>query len=281
MVDTDSPVFRRRIGAPATSHASLRRRRISPACRTSSCYRPAVTKTLPTWAFGVLSVVGVVLLGSMLLSWVDFGGGTSGLGLAWSSNHWLFLVPVAGGGVLAAAATRSPSTRLAAIVAGTLIVGYVLFDVATSMIHSGLDTWLILGGAGAMLAGASKERAAWRTLGGIAVLAGFIAPWSDMSMFHLLRLTGFGNGVGILWIIPLAALVGVISGGNKVTGGKLAAGAGVAIYGSLLWVIGSFAYQIFGFGAWAALGASTVALAIGVLAREPVTRVTAAPSVAA
>src|SRR4051794_12898029 len=100
----------------------------------------------------------------MLLSWVDFGGAyrVSGLRLAWEENHWLLLVPLAGALVLAASATRSQHTRLAALLAGLAVTGYVLFNVAHSVIHSGLDTWLILGGAGLMLGGARGDRAVWR-----------------------------------------------------------------------------------------------------------------------
>ncbi len=229
-------------------------------------------KTLPTWAFGVLGLVGVVLVGSMLLNWIDVGGEfrMRGIGLAWEANHWLFLVPVAGAALAAGAATRSEYTRLAAIAAGISITGYVLFDVATSMLHSGLDTWLILGGAGAMLAGVSKERSMWRAVGGIAVLTGFIAPWADISMWHLLT-SGFAGemGIRILWLVPIAAVTGIISAGSAIKGAKLAAASGIAIYGTFLYIIGSVAWAVFGIGAWSALGASTVALIIGVLARGP------------
>ncbi len=208
----------------------------------------------------------------MLLNWVDLGGDFSmrGIGLAWEANHWLFLVPVAGAALVAAAATRSQHTRIAAIAAGISITGYVLFGVARSMLHSGLDTWLILGGAGVMLAGVSKERSMWRAIGGIAVLAGFIAPWADMSMWSLLT-SGYAGemGIRILWIVPVAAVTGIISAGSAVHGAKLSAVSGIAIYGTFLWIIGSVAWAVFGIGAWSALGASTVALVIGVLARGP------------
>ena len=228
-------------------------------------------KNLPSWAFGALSVVGLVLVGSMVLNWVF---DISGLRLAWDSNHWLFLVPVIGAALLAAASTRSVHTRLAAIVAGTAIAGYVLINVATSMIHSGVDTWLILGGAGAMLAGSSQSRTMWRAAGGVAVLVGFFAPWADFSMWDQLT-SGYGPAglwglsMRVLWLVPAAGALGIISAGNAVLGSRLAASAGIAIYGALLWAIGSAAFFVYGLGAWAALGGSLVALAIGVLAREP------------
>lgn len=208
----------------------------------------------------------------MLLTWIDLGGEFQmrGLGLAWEANHWLFLVPIAGAVLVATAATKSDHTRLAAIFAGITITGYVLFDVARGMLHSGLDTWLMLGGAGAMLAGISKERAALRAIGGLAVLVGFFAPWADFSLFAVLR-SGLADDwtFKVMWLVPVGGLLGLASLAAGEAGGKLAALAGIAVYGSFLYVIGSVAWQVFGLGAWLALGASTVALIIGVLARGP------------
>ena len=237
--------------------------------------------TLPQWAFGVLAVAGVVLVASMFLNWIDLGGdwSRSGLGLAWDDNHWMFLVPLAGGLLVAAASTRSEFTRLAAIFAGTVITGYVLFDLSRSIIHSGLDTWLMLGGAGVLLAGASRERVSWRAAGGALVLAGFFAPWTDESLWKgLTAASGWDMGITIrvLWLIPLAGVVGIISAGNAANGKKLALASDAAVYGAFLWVIGSTAYLVFGLGAWAALGASTVALVIGVLGRALPQRLPAA-----
>jgi len=149
------------------------------------------------------------------------------------------------------------------------------------MIHSGLDTWLILGGAGVMLAGAGKERASLRALGGAAVLVGFFAPWADASMFKVLT-SGYVEGftIRVLWLVPIAGVTGLVSAASKLTGGKLAAASGVAVYGAFLFVIGSVALYVFGIGAWIALGASTVALVIGVLARAPVAVAVSAPATA-
>jgi hypothetical protein len=229
-----------------------------------------VTKTLPRWAFGVLSVVGAVLVGSMLLTWIDLDGlfDVRGITLAWEANHWLFIVPIAGALLLAAAASRSEYTRLAALFAGITITGYVLFGLSRGILKSGLDTWLMLGGAGALLAGVSKERAPLRAAGGLAILAGFVAPWADHSLFSVLR-SGFGDDwtVRVLWLVPLAGLAGLASAVAGNLGPKLAAASGIAVYGAFLYVIGSVAWAVFGLGAWLALGASTVALVIGVLAR--------------
>jgi hypothetical protein len=229
---------------------------------------------LPAWSFGVLAVAGLVLAGSMILDWVSFGGVFTARGYEIAlENKWMWLVPVAGAVLFLAAVTRSEHARLAAIFGGLVVTGYTLFELARSMINSGLDTWLILGGAGAMLAGASKERVALRALGGLAVLAGFFAPWESYSMFDMLRgefragLRIGGTISYVLWLIPLAGVAGVLSAGNRATGGRLAAGAGITVYGSILLVVGAAALLVFGLGAWAALGASTVALVVGVLAR--------------
>ena len=227
-------------------------------------------KNLPAWAFGVLSVVGVVLIGSMALTWIDFGGlfTVRGYRLAIDENHWLLLVPIAGLVLTLAAASRSPHTRIAAIFAGMVVAGYVLLGMARSIIDADLDTWLMLGGAGLMLAGV-KDRASYRALGGIAVVVGFFAPWADLSMFSTLR-SGYVGGLVFdsLWLVPIAGLVGVISAGNKANGAKLALAAGITVYGSFLLVIGATALLVFGLGAWVALGASSVALVVGVLARQ-------------
>jgi hypothetical protein len=74
-----------------------------------------------------------------------------------------------------------------------------------------------------------------------------------------------GVSVRIMWLIPLAALA-AIAGAAHPQGNKIAIGSGVVIYGSILYVMFSAAKLMFGIGAWAALGASTVALVLGVLA---------------
>ena len=204
----------------------------------------------------------------MLFAWIDLGGEFSqrGISLAWDDNHWLFLVPIAGLALLAAAATRSEFTRLAALFAGVVVAGDVLLDVATSVVHGGLDTWLVLGGAAVMIAGASPQRTTLRIVGGLAVLVGVFAPWADFSMFKLLT-SGYVEGLSrLLWLVPVGGVLGIISfgsAGNKATGAKLAVIAGAMVYGALLATIASVAYSVFGIGAWAALGASTIALVIG------------------
>jgi hypothetical protein len=234
-------------------------------------------KNLPGWAFGLLSVLGVVMIGSLALPWIDLGGMFSvrGYRLALDDNHWLLLVPVAGLVMTLAASTRSPHARLAALAAGLVVAGYVLFGLARSIIHSGLDTWLILGGAGLMLAGA-KDSPFVRALGGAAVLVGFFAPWADFSMFHTLRLAHNEDVTfNVLWLVPVGGVLGILAG---VKGAKLAYAGGAMVYGTFLLVIGVAAWMVFGLGAWLALGASSVALVIAVLARAPAPAVAPVPA---
>jgi len=232
-----------------------------------------VQKLLPQWAFGVLSVVGVVLVGSMFVNWYDTGWSSSwGITLAWENKHWLFLVPICGALLVATSASRSEYTRLAAIAAGIVIAGDVMFQFAKGFIGSGLESWLIFGGAGVILGGISSARRSWRVAGGLAVLAGFFAPWTNDSMWYALTrhadmIVDAGVTFRILWLIPIAALAAIGSGSStSVKGGRTALFAGIAIYGSFLWVIGSAANLVLAWGAWSALGASTVALVIGVFA---------------
>jgi FtsH-binding integral membrane protein len=229
-----------------------------------------VQKPLPKWALGVLSVAGVALVASMLLCWIDTGDySVRGLGLAWRENHWLFLVPLAGAALVAASAAGSPHTRLAALFAGIVVTGYTLFSVAHSILHSGLDTWLVLGGAGVMLAGMRGERTSWRAVGGIAVLAGFFAPWVDWPMWRVLTMSIWDNGVAnVLWLIPVGGVLGIAAAGNR-AGAQLALVGAALVYGSIVLTIGVVATAVFGLGMWVALAASTTALVIGALARQP------------
>ncbi|NVB79816.1 MAG: hypothetical protein HOV81_15580 [Kofleriaceae bacterium] len=224
-------------------------------------------KSLPAWAFGVLGMVGAALVGSMILNWVDLGGDFTvrGYQLALDGSRWFLLVPLAGILLVAASATRSAHTRLAAIFAGIVVAGYVMFGLTKGILTGGLDLWLMLGGAGAMLAGAGNRT--WlRAAGGAAVLAGFFAPWADLSLAGVLW-EGDVPGLAFksLWLIPVAGVAGLLSAGGN--GAKLSAGAGITVYGAFVLVVGKVALAVFGLGAWVALAASSVALVIGVLAR--------------
>lgn len=237
-----------------------------------------MSKNLPQWAFGVLAVIGLSLVGSMALNWIDLGGEWTvrGYSIALGDNHWLLLAPLAGIGLFLAAVTRSSHTRLAALFAGIAVAGYVLLGMARSMVHSGLDTWLVLGGAGLLCASTGRDNAIARFLGGAAVLAGFFAPWADLSMFRALT-GGFTTGISsnVLWLVPVGGVLGLLSAGNK-ENGKLAATAGILVFGSILFVIAMVAILVFGLGAWIALGASTLALVIAVVA--PAATPTVAPA---
>lgn len=235
-----------------------------------------MNKALPGWVYSLLSICGLVLVVSMLMPWVSgFGESESGLSLARHENHWLFVVPAVGALLLAAAATKSEATRLVAITTGVAITGYILFQFAKSVVlDGGADSWLVFGGAGAILGGVSPRRGSWRFAGGVAVLVGFFAPWSDDSMFQVLRsdelsfiTDGLGVTMRVLWLIPLAGVVAIGSGvsSNPRSSGA-AVGAGLAVLGSIAWTIGSFANLVLDWGAWGALGASAVALVVGLLA---------------
>ena len=77
--------------------------------------------------------------------------------------------------------------------------------------------------------------------------------------------------------MPIGGVLGLLGAGNTVKGAKLALAGGALVYGAFLLVIGASAWMIFGLGAWFALGASSVALVIGVLARAPVAAVAPVP----
>jgi hypothetical protein len=240
-------------------------------------------KPFPSWAYGVLSLCGVVLVASMFVIWVDSWESHTGLGLAWDDTHWLFLVPIAGAALVAAASARSSATRLAAIAAGVSVAGYTLFHFAKSIVFDGgLDSWLMFGGAGAILAGIPSTRRDLRVAGGVAVLLGFFAPWHlfthphSPSLFGALISSdikfltdGLGVTVRILWLVPVAGITAILAGiSADARGGRWALAAGIAVLGSFAWTIGSLANLVLAWGAWAALAASGVALVLGVLVSE-------------
>jgi hypothetical protein len=231
--------------------------------------------TLPTWATGVLSIAGAVLLASLFVDWVDVKGfEVSGLRIAWEDKHWMFLIPLSGALLLYTAATRSTHARLAAVVAGLVVFGAVVFGLLRGAVRGGADSWLIFGGAGVVLAGMAPERKLLRAIGGAAVLLGFFAPWARASLFDVLtskQLQVFADQLGIavrvLWLIPLAAAAAVFSSVVAEPRGKrLALGAAIVVYGSFLYMFGSAANAVLAWGAWGAFIASAIAFAIGVLA---------------
>ena len=229
-----------------------------------------MNKQLAGWANQVLTVTGLVLVAAFFVAWI--GNGTTGWTIARHAEHWLFLVPVSGAVLALAAGSRSSATRPAAIAAGLLVAGDLMFEMMRGALHGGLELWLMLGGAALVLASLSDKHRALRTLGGLAVLAGFFAPWTHDSMFRGLLhgadfVAALGVNIKILWLIPLAGVAAIASTKQARPGAnKLALVAGLAVFGSMLWMIGSVANLVFAWGAWATLGASTTALALGVLA---------------
>jgi hypothetical protein len=229
-----------------------------------------MNKKLAGWATSVLALVGVVLVCAFFVAWVS--DGTTGLSIAWNHEHWLFLVPISGAALAATAGAKSAHTRLAAIGAGLLVAGDLMFEMLRGMLHGGVDLWLMLGGAALVLAGIGEKQRGLRAAGGIAVLAGFFAPWTHESMFRgLLDGADFAAAIGInikiLWLIPAAGAAAIAAAGMPNTRGRnIAAVAGIAVFGSMMWMIGSVANLIFAWGAWSTLAASATALALGVLA---------------
>jgi hypothetical protein len=232
---------------------------------------------MPKWATAVLTLVGTVMVASMFVNWIDVGA------VEWSgwrfarSEHYLFLVPLLGAVLAASAATRARHTRAAAIGAGALIVGAVLYDLSRRAIHADLSTLLVLGGAGMVLAGRGDHGKLWRIGGGVAVLAGFFAPWDANSLFTLLTdrtvrmvLDHLGVAMRTLWLIPIAAIAAIATAAMPpAIGRKVGTVAAVAVYGALLVLVGTTASIVLAWGAWTTLGAAAVALAVGLLARGP------------
>lgn len=233
-----------------------------------------MTKRLAPWAYSVLSVVGVVLVVAFFMTWVKLFDDASGLSIAWHQEHWLFLVPISGAALAITAGSKSSMTRLAAVVAGALIAGDMAVELLKGMLHFDLDMWLMIGGGVLAIVGAADKHRALRGAGGLMILAGFFAPWTSDSLFHGLRessdiASAFGLSTAALWLIPIAGIVAIVSSNQTgVRGRRMALGAGIAVFASILWFIGSVANMVFAWGAWATFGASAVALVVGLVAPD-------------
>jgi hypothetical protein len=221
-------------------------------------------------------LAGVALIAAFFAPWIGVAGeSVSGWFIASEVKTWLFVIPLSGALLALAAASGSRYTRLIAVAAGLAVTGDIVVNVLDGVLHGGADTWLLLGGAGAILAGIADQRRSLRAIGGLAVLLGFFAPWSDSSMFAALTDDGLGGdlidalGVSfrVLWAIPAAGVLAIGAGFvGKPIGRKLAAGAGIAVYAAFVWAIGSLANVFLAWGAWTTLVASTLALVLGLLA---------------
>ena len=227
-------------------------------------------RNLVPWAREALTAAGVALVAAFFLSWTDLFESKSGLGLAWDEHHWLFLVPLSG--IALAIAARGPFARLAAIAAGLLVADDVLFEVVRGVVEGGLPTWLVFGGAGLALAAIPERRQSWRVVAGIAILAGFFAPWDDQSMFAVLRdsdmrhlADAWGLHLSVLWLVPVGGVCALAAASGP-KGRILAAVAGVLVLGSMGLYIGSAMALVFAWGAWITLGASATALVLAVIA---------------
>ena len=219
-------------------------------------------RPLPPWATSMLVVPGIVMVAAIFFAWIDAGPlSLSGLQLARMGDRWMWAVPAAGALLAITAATRSTYTRWAALAAGLVVAGDVVFELAKGILHMDWEGWMVLGGAAIVLIGAPVERRALRAIGGVAVLVGFFA----------------GGGAGaageaptwitvLMWTIAGAGAVGAASAAIATpSGSKLAIAAGASIYAVLVVLLVYVAYEVFGIGAWGAFGASAVALGVSLL----------------
>ena len=69
------------------------------------------------------------------------------------------------------------------MIAGLLVAGDISYEMLRGVVHSGLDLWLMLGGAVVKLLAGFSEEQSLRSIGGLAILAGFFAPWTSQSLF--------------------------------------------------------------------------------------------------
>jgi hypothetical protein len=233
----------------------------------------AMNRNLVGWAREILTASGVAMVAAFFLAWTAFGR-VSGLGMAWNGEHVLFLVPLAG--VALAVAARGPWARLAALAAGVLVVGDVAFQIVSGVLDAGLATYLMLGGAALALASVAKPTTSRNGLaiaGGVAILAGFFAPWDDISLFGALRDEGtrslsyaMGLHLDILWLVLVGGVCAIASGLGARNARALAAAAGISVIGSLVMYVGTAVWAVSAWGAWITLGAAATALVVGLIA---------------
>jgi hypothetical protein len=212
-------------------------------------------RNLPAWALSVLSVAGVVMVVSMVLPWIDFGGmiSSSGLSIAWHDSHWMFIVPISGAALASAAATKSAHTRLAATVAGLAVAGDVVYALAKDALTMSMGSWLVIGGALVVLLGVPAAHRQLRVIGGVAMLIGFFVAGGIHT--DTWSLTGSG--------IAVAGVVAAISGcSTSPKAGWAAIVAGLTPFALIVLGIGFTAFMVFGIGAWSAFAASLAALVI-------------------
>ncbi len=234
---------------------------------------PAMSTKLAKWASSLLVVAGAVMVGAFFLSWIrDWGdGGVSGWQLA-HDKHWLYAIPASGLLLALAAGTHASYTRLLALVAGLLVAGDFAYHLLRDMIHSDLTTYLLLGGAGVMIAGIDPARRALRAIGGIAVLLAWFAPWQrGAAISFTIDFADVFSLLGVAMILVygsmLAAVVAIVSAFTDKPWGKTAALlAGVSVFAAYFWLLLTVANLFLGWGAWMTLGASGAALALAVLA---------------
>jgi hypothetical protein len=218
-------------------------------------------RNLPTWASSILAVAGVVMVASMFFNWIDIAlmvdGTATGISIAWSYNHWLFVVPAAGAWLAVASVMRARHARLAAFAAGFAVAGDVAYEFGKDMFHMDAGGWLVLGGAAVVLFGVPTARRSLRVIGGIAMVVGYFMPGG----VHTESLSMSGV------LIAIAGVVAALSGFSASPKARwVALAAGGMVYALLLLVLGFGAYLVFGIGAWAAFGASVVAFAIALAA---------------
>lgn len=227
------------------------------------------TKTLPGWTFVVFAVLGAALIGSMALTWAgEDPFAVSGYVLATQFSKWLLLVPISGVCLLLLALTKSPHVRLAALAAGVVTVGYLLFVIALSMMHGGADLYMIIGGATALVIARKPQRAPLRALAGLVIIVGFFAPWTARSAFRFLiqEHTGLELFIHVFWLILVGGILGVASAFAKQKATTLAVTGAVLVFAAFATVLAIAVIFVLHFGSWIALGAGVLSMIVALVA---------------
>jgi hypothetical protein len=221
----------------------------------------------------VFAAAGAALIAGFFLTWIDLGiASASGFDLArepgWK-HHLLALMPLAGLGILLAAARDRRLARQLGLATGVLVGGYVTFEIGRSVID-----WLRWGGwiaaaGGAVMIGSARGPRSVTALAAAVAAAAFFLPWyGGASGFDIARESNEIARLAPIWLALLGAGLGALSVLGAARRPALAVAGGALIAIALMWPYVVVAHVVLGLGAWLTLGGSATALVGGLVLKS-------------
>lgn len=230
------------------------------------------TSTPQTRSQLIVAALGAALVAGFFLPWTDLWVSVTGWDVATEGGDWwMFLIPLGGLALVAAAVLAPALAPLATLVVGlgvTAWFGYYVVVVTAAVYGWGVS--VVVGGAVLAVAGALMKKPAMSAVGGFAMIGGFFCPWIDpghISGYDLARQNGLGAIAIAAWAVPIGGALAAYGAGKRDTGRSLAGFGGVVglaaigyltyrILGGLLWAFGGWGYYL-------VIGAGVAALGVG------------------